>query len=386
MLLKTSYNNMSTHTCDICRSRLAGRVSYHCNACDFNIHEACANCFKQTIDFFAHPRHALTLSRMPDSCVGLVCSLCQEQCHIGSFMYRCIECEFNAHPLCTLLPHKIHSPLHQDHDLHMGPKSARKYCSACHESLPLWNYCCDFCQFTLHIACVSGTASSDEGQQRQIQGGARDTKGSYSSVQTSAQPNRRSSTCWDAHSPTPTQCSQQLISMSIGRNNAPTPWQRTREEGEENVGGCEKWKGKTKEQEGDGVDEEESLTTCSNLDPDNKDNNNDMANSNRSRGKMVAKFLLKTTVRFAIDAATCGLASPVLDILEAAEEPLQTAFDLCTGTKVNKNCIEKNDNNNQNQGTTVIKLIVKKTARVAINVATGGLAAPVLDILENIVF
>ncbi|KAK3125662.1 hypothetical protein QOZ80_7BG0608090 [Eleusine coracana subsp. coracana] len=137
MLLKTSYNNTSTHTCDIYRSKLAGLVGYHCTACNFDVHEVYATYFKETINFFAHPWHTLTLSRMPDSCVGWVCSLCREQCHIGSFVYRCIQCEFDAHPLCTLLPQTIHSPLHQDHVLHMVPESAGKYCSACHEGLPV---------------------------------------------------------------------------------------------------------------------------------------------------------------------------------------------------------------------------------------------------------
>jgi hypothetical protein len=51
VLLKTQYNNTSNHTCDICRSKLAGLIGYRY----FDIHEACADYFKQTISFFRAP-------------------------------------------------------------------------------------------------------------------------------------------------------------------------------------------------------------------------------------------------------------------------------------------------------------------------------------------
>jgi hypothetical protein len=55
MLLRTEYNSMASHTCDVCRSKLAGLVGYRCNACNFDVHVACADYFKETVSFLAHP-------------------------------------------------------------------------------------------------------------------------------------------------------------------------------------------------------------------------------------------------------------------------------------------------------------------------------------------
>ncbi|WVZ66668.1 hypothetical protein U9M48_015858, partial [Paspalum notatum var. saurae] len=154
LLLQTQYNNSATHVCDICRSKMAGLTGYRCSACDFNIHEACANYFKETVSF-AHPWHTLTLSRIPTSNVGWVCDLCKEACPPGNLVYRCIDCIFDVHPLCTMLPQTIRSPLHPQHDLRMVPSSGR--CKACREDLPVWHYVCS-CLFRVHIACVSGGA------------------------------------------------------------------------------------------------------------------------------------------------------------------------------------------------------------------------------------
>nr|XP_025882996.1 uncharacterized protein LOC107278281 [Oryza sativa Japonica Group] len=157
LLLKTRYDSTSRHVCDICRAKLSGLVGYRCNACDFDIHQACADYFKKTISFFAHPWHTLTLSSIPDGSTTWSCDLCRENCPRGNFVYRCIQCAFDVHPLCILLPQTIRSPLHQQHDIHMVPSWGR--CSACREDLDLWYYQCGFCLFKLHIRCVSGAPS-----------------------------------------------------------------------------------------------------------------------------------------------------------------------------------------------------------------------------------
>jgi hypothetical protein len=50
---------------------------------------------------------------MPSSCVGWSCDLCREECPA--------QCMFDVHPLCTMLPQTIRSPLHPAHDLCMVP-------------------------------------------------------------------------------------------------------------------------------------------------------------------------------------------------------------------------------------------------------------------------
>lgn len=155
LLLKTEYNSTATHFCDICGSKLRGLIGYRCNACNFDIHEACADYFKESVTFFAHPWHALTLTRMPSSCVGWICDLCMEECPPGTFVYRCLRCMFEVHPLCTMLPQTIRCHLQpEQHDLCMVPGWG--HCSACKESLGVWQYRCGFCRLKLHITCASG--------------------------------------------------------------------------------------------------------------------------------------------------------------------------------------------------------------------------------------
>ncbi|XP_062190178.1 protein VACUOLELESS GAMETOPHYTES-like [Phragmites australis] len=248
MLLETPYNNTPTHICDICRSKLAGLIGYRCNACDFGVHEACADYFKETISFFAHPWHTLTLSRMPVDCVGWTCDLCTEGCPPGSLVYRCIQCGFEVHPLCTMLPQTIRSPLHPEHDLHMVPSNGS--CKACHEVLPMWHYRCGFCLFNLHIACVSGTPS----------GGAQSNSSSGQSSTTIGAQNNSIS----GQSSTTTGAAQSISAAGQITSSG------------------------------------ESIVV------------------RPSRSNRVAKFLLKTCFHLAIDVATGGLASPVLQVLALA--------------------------------------------------------------------
>ncbi|RLM84593.1 hypothetical protein C2845_PM04G32310 [Panicum miliaceum] len=139
-LLRTQYGGDSTHVCDICRSQLAGLAGYRCNACDIDVHEACAGYFKEAVAFFAHPWHSLTLSRIPAAGAGWACDLCEEECAPGSFVYLCARCMFDVHPLWTMLPQTIRSALHPEHDLCMVPSSG--HCSACNGDLPVGQYVC----------------------------------------------------------------------------------------------------------------------------------------------------------------------------------------------------------------------------------------------------
>ncbi|TVU37984.1 hypothetical protein EJB05_11331, partial [Eragrostis curvula] len=150
--------------------KLAGHIGYRCSSCNFDAHEACADYFKQAISFFAHPWHAISLSRIPRSRGGgltlmtrapsWACDVCREDCAPGRELRLLLraQCGFVVHPVCTMLPQVIHSTLHKEHYLHMVPGSGT--CSACREGLPVWHYRCGLCAFNLHIACVGGAKSS----------------------------------------------------------------------------------------------------------------------------------------------------------------------------------------------------------------------------------
>ncbi|KAG2638299.1 hypothetical protein PVAP13_2NG606520 [Panicum virgatum] len=133
---------------------LAGLAGYRCNACDIDVHEACADYFKEAVAFFAHPWHSLTLSRhIPSGAAGAgwVCDLCEEECAPGSFVYRCTRRSGDR------------SPLHPEHDLCMVPSSG--HCSACHGGLPVWQYVCGGdCLVRLHITSVAPKPSCSTGR------------------------------------------------------------------------------------------------------------------------------------------------------------------------------------------------------------------------------
>lgn len=219
-LTKTQYGDEAGHHCDICLSKLAGEVGHSCRACNMDLHDACCSHFKETISFFAHPWHTLKLSRIPSGGTTgkCLCDLCMEECPPGSFVYRCAQCLFDVHPLCTMFPQTIRIPQHpEEHDFRMVPSSGGN-CSVCEQPVPMWHYVCP-CAARLHIDCAYGIASA------------------------------------------------------AGK------------------------------EDDEAADDVVAQTTSS---------------SRPKRRTVIAKFLLKTSIRFALDAATGGTASPVLDVLAAA--------------------------------------------------------------------
>ncbi|BAT02610.1 protein VACUOLELESS GAMETOPHYTES-like [Oryza sativa Japonica Group] len=158
-LQRCTYNQrdqISHRACNICELPITG-VGYRCNhhhCSDFTIHEACADRFaRDTIHgFFAHPRHPLTA--VVASANPGWCDLCQGRIQPGRLVYRCAECAFDVHPLCTLLPMTIHPAAGcHGHVLNLVP--ARGECAACHRDCSIWHYRCGLCLFMLHIGCVS---------------------------------------------------------------------------------------------------------------------------------------------------------------------------------------------------------------------------------------
>uniref|UniRef100_A0A0D9X1F5 Phorbol-ester/DAG-type domain-containing protein n=1 Tax=Leersia perrieri TaxID=77586 RepID=A0A0D9X1F5_9ORYZ len=143
-LTKSKFSTESFRSCDICRAKLSGHVGYRCKDCDLDIHEACVDHFKKTISHFVHPWHTLTLSPIPNDDgnknIKRPCHLCVEPCIPGSFVYSCVQCGFDVHPLCTRLPQTVRSPLHPRHDLNLVPGIMVGRCSACREDLqPLFS-------------------------------------------------------------------------------------------------------------------------------------------------------------------------------------------------------------------------------------------------------
>uniref|UniRef100_A0A0D9X1D1 Phorbol-ester/DAG-type domain-containing protein n=1 Tax=Leersia perrieri TaxID=77586 RepID=A0A0D9X1D1_9ORYZ len=168
VLVRCQYSNNSVHACNLCDAGFRGLIGLRCKACDFDIHEACADYFQPATNSFAHPWHGLALGRVADD--DRACDLCAEECPRGSFVYRCVPCGFDVHPLCTMFPAKVKSPLHPDHELAMVPAGSaaavamapavvgQNYClcSGCGEAFGGWFYRCGTCGVGLHVECLNG--------------------------------------------------------------------------------------------------------------------------------------------------------------------------------------------------------------------------------------
>ncbi|CAN6168778.1 unnamed protein product [Urochloa humidicola] len=151
LLVRTQYSHDQTGLCSICLLKLAGVRGYGCYSCNIHVHSECAAHFQETIFFFAHPSHTLKLHRSP----GRVCNICRGDCPQKSFVYRCIECDFDVHPLCSLLPERVHgSASHPGRDLRMVSSSSDGSCSGCHHPLPTWRYVCSSLGLQLHVTCA----------------------------------------------------------------------------------------------------------------------------------------------------------------------------------------------------------------------------------------
>ncbi|XP_059306948.1 protein VACUOLELESS GAMETOPHYTES-like [Lycium ferocissimum] len=141
------------YLCEGCMTYGSGK-RYYCHDCTFNLHEYCATC-PRNLSSFMHPHHLLTLvgrDHLPDR----VCKVCCDP--IEGLSYRCALCEFNVHPICTLLPDTLKHILHQRHPLRLlGSSQPAGNCAVCREACDAssWRYRCALCEFDIHIGCVT---------------------------------------------------------------------------------------------------------------------------------------------------------------------------------------------------------------------------------------
>lgn len=178
-LQETQYSHGQTGHCSFCLLKLAGHRGYGCFCCNIHLHGACAGHFVAAISFFAHPSHALKLSRSPGR---VLCDICRGDCPKGSFAYRCVGCGFDAHPPCAMLPERAPNPFHPGHELRMvSTEAPGGRCSACHHALPKWRYIGS--SFELHIACAidppAGGGQGSNGHAPASFQGSYDAQGSH---------------------------------------------------------------------------------------------------------------------------------------------------------------------------------------------------------------
>ncbi|XP_038882329.1 uncharacterized protein LOC120073578 [Benincasa hispida] len=128
---------------------------YRCHGCDFNLHEYCANCPEKLSSFLhQHPLNLKFLITKPQ--IGALghqfCDICLDP--VDGLVYRCKDCDFDAHPLCTQLPQEISHVIGGSHSLNLQ-KLPFGSCVICGmDCSSLWVYGCKVCGLYVHFDCL----------------------------------------------------------------------------------------------------------------------------------------------------------------------------------------------------------------------------------------
>ncbi|CAK9185371.1 unnamed protein product [Ilex paraguariensis] len=147
------------YVCDGCKTNGSG-TRYRCNRCDFDIHEFCGTCPRSLSSFMhPHPLNLLVCKAKATRRNERVCNVCGD--HVEGLFYRCKDCEFDVHPLCTQLPQSLCHALHPAHPLTLQSSSSSSgLCAFCQGSCWSWRYGCGACGFYIHLECLLQTFDS----------------------------------------------------------------------------------------------------------------------------------------------------------------------------------------------------------------------------------
>ncbi|KAL0338274.1 UNVERIFIED_CONTAM: putative nucleoredoxin 1-1 [Sesamum angustifolium] len=149
----TAFDNQQDYLCNGCKT-LGNGNRYRCQRCDFDLHDYCGTC-PRFLSSFMHKNHSLSLvTRKPQGTrqVHRICDVCRDP--VEGLFYRCKECEFDVHPLCTQLPEKLQHALHKTHPLILQSSTVPGFCAVCRGSCSSWRYRCGVCNFDIHFECV----------------------------------------------------------------------------------------------------------------------------------------------------------------------------------------------------------------------------------------
>ncbi|KAF4363345.1 hypothetical protein G4B88_002092 [Cannabis sativa] len=183
--------------CFVCQSAWSNSA-YSCSFpnCKNFLHYSCANFQSKTDQHPSHSHHPLilqfkcivpkiivrcqshdhSLSFVEKAFYEGVCNACEKsytqwssECFVPkevkrtqSFLFRCVECDFNLHFLCGPLPsiikfdYHIHSLTLVDHYITKDGHNDEFYCDICEEERDPYIriYCCKDCDFAAHIHCL----------------------------------------------------------------------------------------------------------------------------------------------------------------------------------------------------------------------------------------
>ncbi|KAL2481592.1 Cysteine/Histidine-rich C1 domain family protein [Abeliophyllum distichum] len=140
------------YLCDGCKT-LGNGKRFRCHRCDFDLHEYCGTC-PATLSSTMH-HHLLTLvirKAQGARQIARTCDLCSDP--VEGLFYRCKECEFDVHPLCTQFPNKVQHALHKIHPLTLESNSLPGFCAVCKDLCKGWRYRCGACNVDIHLDCI----------------------------------------------------------------------------------------------------------------------------------------------------------------------------------------------------------------------------------------
>lgn len=148
------HNAATEYICDGCKTLGTG-TRFRCNMCDFDLHEYCGKC-PTSLSSFMHPLHYLSLVVLKPQGMRTndrICNVCGDS--IEGLFYRCKDCEFDVHPLCTQLPQYLCHALHPSHYLTLQAPKTASWCVVCRGICNSWRYKCGDCgRFDIHLECV----------------------------------------------------------------------------------------------------------------------------------------------------------------------------------------------------------------------------------------
>ncbi|XP_060974308.1 uncharacterized protein LOC115695540 [Cannabis sativa] len=159
-------------SCNVCCKKDC-RLIFRCHSgCNFNL---CTECVVPKI-IVRCQSHDHSLFFVEKAFYEGVCNACQKsytqwssECFVPkevkrtqSFLFRCVECDFNLHFLCGPLPsivkfdYHIHSLTLVDHYITKDDHNDEFYCDICEEERDPYIriYCCKDCDFAAHIHCL----------------------------------------------------------------------------------------------------------------------------------------------------------------------------------------------------------------------------------------
>ncbi|XP_058073321.1 protein VACUOLELESS GAMETOPHYTES [Magnolia sinica] len=143
-------------TCMGCKEYGAG-TRFQCLTCNFNLHDFCAFSPPSIQSHPLHSQHQLIFYAKPSGFLRSKCETCSKA--TKGFAFRCITCNVEMHPCCTMLYPQMDFPAHP-HTMILLPASAIPsgdssfFCGECQRKRSGRVYYCAICNYYIHAVCA----------------------------------------------------------------------------------------------------------------------------------------------------------------------------------------------------------------------------------------